>query len=65
MLQVILGERKTRPAVMDQELAQAILAAQTDKSFETRLGGTMCTDDFYEGVQSTCTCSIVVGSSIL
>ena len=38
-----------RPVVMDQELAQSLLSAQTDHSFSTVLGATMCTDDFYEG----------------
>lgn len=46
---VVLGERKARRTVMDQELAVLLRAAQTDKSFETVLGGTMCTDDFFEG----------------
>ena len=46
---MVLGERKVRPAVMNQELAQSVLAAQSDKSFKTIAGGTMCTDDFFEG----------------
>ena len=49
-LQVIFGERKTRPAKMDQGVAEAILSYQDDTSFNTVLGGTMCTDDFYEGI---------------
>ena len=35
---------------MDQELARVLLSCQTENSFETVLGTTMCTDDFYEGV---------------
>lgn len=49
-LQVVLGERKIRPSLMNQELAQSILAAQNDTSYKTILGGTMCTDDFFEGI---------------
>ena len=48
-LQVIFGERKYRPAIMDQGVAEAIHNCQDDSSFKTVLGGTMCTDDFYEG----------------
>ena len=48
-VQVVLGERKTRPSVMDQELVQSVLASQADTSFKTIAGGTMCTDDFFEG----------------
>jgi uridine phosphorylase len=46
---VVLGERKVRPAVVDQELARAIQSSQSDTGFQTVLGGTMCTDDFFEG----------------
>ena len=48
-MQVVLGERKVRPAVVDQELARAIQSSQSDTGFQTVLGGTMCTDDFFEG----------------
>ena len=48
-VQVVLGERKTRPSVMDQELVQSVLASQADTSFSTIAGATMCTDDFFEG----------------
>ena len=33
---------------MDQEIAKAIFSCQDDSSFKTVLGGTLCTDDFYE-----------------
>ena len=46
---VILGERKMRPSVMSRELAESLLAVQDDKSYKTMVGGTMCTDDFFEG----------------
>ena len=39
----------TRPSEMDQELVQSVLASQGDSSFKTVAGGTMCTDDFFEG----------------
>ena len=48
-MKVVLGERKVRPAVIDQELAKAIQSSQSDARFQTVLGGTMCTDDFFEG----------------
>ena len=51
-LQVILGKTITRPAILDQELAESLLATQTDNTFNTSLGTTMCTDDFYEGRDS-------------
>ena len=47
---MIFGERKSRPTKMDQGVAEAILSCQDDTSFKTVLGGTMCTDDFYEGI---------------
>ena len=50
-LQIILGKRVQRPAVMSKPLADEILKAQTDTTFKTTLGTTMCTDDFYEGIQ--------------
>lgn len=46
---VILGEVVSRPTVMDQDLVRSVLSCQDDHSFQTILGGTMCTDDFYEG----------------
>ncbi|KAL5503285.1 hypothetical protein EMCRGX_G010209 [Ephydatia muelleri] len=46
---IILGKRVTRPAVLDEQLAKAIVSCQDDKSYVTTLGGTMSTDDFYEG----------------
>ena len=48
-LQVVFGERKCRPTIMDQGVAEAIFSCQDDSSFKTLLGGTLCTDDFYEG----------------
>jgi len=46
---VILGKKVVRPCVFDQHLVESILSCQNDTSFQTVLGGTMCTDDFYEG----------------
>ena len=54
--QVILGEVVSRDSTLDQDIAKAILSCQNDNSFKTVLGGTMCTDDFYEG---TCISSYV------
>lgn len=46
---VILGSRVSRPTTMDVQLAGEILEAQRETKFLTRLGTTMCTDDFFEG----------------
>ena len=48
-MQVVLGKRSTRPAVLDSELAKELLACQESNGVNTILGTTMCTDDFYEG----------------
>lgn len=45
-----MGKWVSRSTEMDQELAQEVAGCQEDQSFPTVLGGTMCTDDFYEGV---------------
>ena len=42
-----------RPALIHGPLAQEILEAQSDTSFRTVLGTTMCTDDFYDGKTTT------------
>ena len=47
---MILGETVSRSTAMDQGLAEELVSCQTDETFSTVLGGTMCTDDFYEGV---------------
>ena len=46
---MVLGKSVNRPARLDQGLADELLKIQNDASFETVLGTTMCTDDFYEG----------------
>lgn len=46
---VVCGKVVGRPSTMSQELAEDLLRTQTDHSFDTILGTTMCTDDFYEG----------------
>ena len=50
LFQVILGKVVSRDALLDQALAQELVSCQDDDSFQTVLSGTMCTDDFYEGV---------------
>ena len=68
--QVILGRTVSRPSTLDEGLAQSILSCQDDSAFKTLIGGTMCTDDFYEGgclgcmqeyelVYMYCTCRII------
>ncbi len=39
---------------MNQDVAQEIKSCQDDHSFKTVLAGTMCTDDFYEGLLFLC-----------
>jgi len=47
---IILGKIVSRPAVLDQQLTQQILAlGQPDDGFLTAKGKTISTDDFYEG----------------
>ncbi len=48
-MQVVLGKRSTRAAVLDFELAKELLACKESNGVNTILGTTMCTDDFYEG----------------
>lgn len=47
----VLGKLVQRPAKLDAELASELmsLASPTDDPFETHMGRTMCTYDFYEG----------------
>ncbi|XP_055381205.1 uridine phosphorylase 1-like [Condylostylus longicornis] len=47
---IILGERVIRPAILDYNLSQSLIAC-SDKhdNFEVIAGKTMATDDFYEG----------------
>jgi len=52
--------------VFDQHLVESILSCQNDTSFQTVLGGTMCTDDFYEGgVECVCVCVCVLQVFVL
>lgn len=49
-LQPILGKIVRRPAKLDKQLAKDLLAlASPDDPYDTILGKTMCTSDFYEG----------------
>ena len=47
--QVICGKVVSRSTEMDKELASEIVSSQDSNGFLTVEGGTMCTDDFYEG----------------
>ena len=46
----MLGRRVIRPTKLDKELARQIQASNTDTEYVAILGGTMSTDDFYEGL---------------
>jgi len=57
---VILGKPVVRPAEIDQPTAKEIFQCGVENGFNPLLGGTMCTDDFYEGnvfIMSFHTCS--------
>lgn len=47
---MILGKPVARPAELDLEVAKEIYECGKDCDFPTMLGGTLCTDDFYEGL---------------
>lgn len=50
LIQMVLGKAVTRPAVLDSKVAEEIYECGKDCDFLTMLGGTLCTDDFYEGL---------------
>lgn len=55
--QVILGKTVVRNTDLDQSLAEELLqCSQELNRFETVIGNTMCTMDFYEGTGG-CLCS--------
>lgn len=57
--QVILGKTVVRNTDLDQSLAEQLLeCSQELNQFETVLGKTMCTMDFYEGTDAT-VCPII------
>ena len=47
--QVVLGQEISRPTILDQVLAQALLMCQNDPNIQSMLGSTLCAEDFYEG----------------
>ena len=58
----MLGKPVRRPAILDRDLAEELLeAARADDPWQTVLGKTMCTDDFYEGGDSPgrCICTLL------
>lgn len=46
---MILGKPVARPAELDLKVAEEIYECGKDCDFQPMLGGTLCTDDFYEG----------------
>ena len=51
-MQPVLGKLVNRPAKLDKELALELQSLTSeDDAFETHVGRTMCTYDFYEGIQ--------------
>ena len=49
IIQIILGKAIARPAELDLKVAEEIYECGKDCDFQPMLGGTLCTDDFYEG----------------
>ncbi|CAL7933641.1 unnamed protein product [Xylocopa violacea] len=50
VFQPVLGKMLSRPAKLDRQLARELKAlAHRDDPYDTIIGKTMCTDDFYEG----------------
>ena len=49
---MILGKPVARPAELDLTVAEEIYECGKDCNFQPILGGTLCTDDFYEGLKA-------------
>lgn len=50
ILQTVLGKVIHRPALLDKKLARELKAlSDVEDPYETVIGKTMCTYDFYEG----------------
>lgn len=50
MLQPILGKNVARPAILDKRLVRELKSlADAEDPYDTVIGKTMCTYDFYEG----------------
>lgn len=61
--QVILGKTVVRNTDLDQSLAEQLLeCSQELNQFETVFGNTMCTMDFYEGIDHVLYYSVAVDS---
>lgn len=59
--QVILGKTVVRSTDLDQSLAEQLLeCSQELNQFETVIGKTMCTLDFYEGTDGIMSYSVAV-----
>lgn len=55
--QVVLGKTVVRSTDLDLELAEELLQCGKELvEFETVVGNTMCTLDFYEGIVVSCRC---------
>ena len=59
-VQAILGKKVIRPTKLDIGLAKRIQSCNSATDYEAILGGTMSTDDFYEGVFCFCDISSIV-----
>lgn len=50
LFQPVLGKLVQRPAILDKRIVREIkLLADPEDPYQTVVGKTMCTDDFYEG----------------
>ena len=59
---MILGKPVARPAELDSTVAEEIYECGKDCDFQPMLGGTLCTDDFYEGLKNAQICCLLVTS---
>ena len=59
-MQVVLGQEISRPTILDQVLAQALLMCQNDPNIPSMLGSTLCAEDFYEGRSAAHSAALVV-----
>ena len=48
-----------RPAELDLKVAEEIYECGKDCDFQPMLGGTLCTDDFYEGMTMLVHCHLL------
>lgn len=58
----MLGKLVQRPAILDKKLARELksLSNTSEDPYDTVIGKTMCTNDFYEGMGLLSKCAIEI-----